>query len=158
MVQAVWREVEQRHLTSGKPLDPSVLFMVDEAAHVAALRHLDLMASTGAGLGATLCTVWQDLAQLDNRYGRRQSTVWNNHRAKIVLGGQSDPQTLDTFSRIAGEARLTRESRSPQGSSWTDVERPVAPASLLRQLAAGEAGVLYGHLAPGRIRLVEFDA
>ncbi len=68
-------------------LDPPLLIVLDEAANIAPLRDLDAIASTAAGHGIQLVTVWQDLAQLRARYGERASTVVNNHRGKNHLVG-----------------------------------------------------------------------
>ncbi len=42
--------------------------MLDEAANVAPIPDLDALASTGAGQGIQLVTVFQDIAQVNARY------------------------------------------------------------------------------------------
>ncbi len=49
---------------TGKPLDPPLLVVLDEAAHIAPLTELDGLAATCASHGIQLVTIWQDLAQL----------------------------------------------------------------------------------------------
>ena len=49
---------------AGKPLDPPLLVVLDEAAHIAPLPELDGLAATCASHGIQLVTVWQDLAQV----------------------------------------------------------------------------------------------
>ena len=95
---------------SGRPLDPPLLVVLDEAANIAPLRDLDALASTAASHGIQLVSVFQDLAQISTRYGERAQTVVNNHRAKIVLSGISDTQTLEYASRLLGDEEVMQSS------------------------------------------------
>ena len=139
-------------------LDPPLLVVLDEAANIAPLRDLDAIASTAAGHGIQLVTVWQDLAQLRARYGERAATVVNNHRAKIVLSGISDPATLDYASRLIGDAEmpdhsLTIDATGGRSTTRSRRERRLAPGAELRRIKPGEGVLVYGHLPPARIRL-----
>jgi hypothetical protein len=80
-----------RRAAGGKPVDPPLLVVLDEAANIAQLRNLDALASTAAGLGVQLVTVWQDLAQIEARYGRRAQTILNNHRGQGGAVGYLGP-------------------------------------------------------------------
>jgi type IV secretion system protein VirD4 len=138
----------------GRPL----LIVLDEAANIAPLRDLDAIASTAAGHGIQLVTVWQDLAQVRARYGERASTVVNNHRAKVVLSGISDPATLDYTSRLIGDAdvndhSLTVDASGGRSTTRSPRERRLAPGAELRRIRPGEGVLVYGHLPPTRIRL-----
>ena len=140
------------------PLRRPLLIVVDEAANIAPLPDLDTIASTAAGVGIQLVTVWQDLAQLHNRYGDRAATVVNNHRAKLALSGISDPKTLDYFSRLVGESEISRSSTTLDDSgrvSTTEATqyRRLASDDALRQMAPGEGLLVYGYLPPVRLRL-----
>jgi type IV secretion system protein VirD4 len=122
------------------------------------LPNLDTIASTAAGVGIQLVTIWQDLAQIHTRYGERAATVVNNHRAKLALSGISDPETLERFSRLTGEAELVRPSTSRDDSGRTSttaasIYRRLAPDDALRQLPLGEGLLLYGALPPARLIL-----
>ena len=107
---------------AGKPLDPPLLVVLDEAAHIAPLAELDGLAATCASHGIQLVTVWQDLAQVKARYGSRAPTVLNNHRAKLFLPGIADPDTLDYASRLIGDEEVTQPSvtRDPKGGRSTN--------------------------------------
>lgn len=142
----------------GSLLRQPLLIVLDEAANIAPLRDLDTLASTAAGMGIQLVTVWQDLAQIHNRYGDRAATVVNNHRAKIALSGISDPKTLEYFSRLAGESEITRTSttRDDTGKSSTTQAtqyRRLASDEALRQMSRNRGLLVYGHLPPTRLRL-----
>jgi type IV secretion system protein VirD4 len=143
---------------NGKPLDPPLLVVLDEAANIAPLRDLDALASTAASHGIQLVSIFQDLAQISSRYGERAQTVVNNHRAKILLSGISDTQTLEYASRLLGDEEVMQSSitRGAQGSRSTTESmamRSIAPANVLRSIRPGEGVLVYGHLPPARIRL-----
>jgi type IV secretion system protein VirD4 len=144
---------------TGRPLDPPLLVVLDEAANIAPIRDLDTLASTAAGLGIQLVTICQDLAQLAARYGPdRARTIANNHRAKLLLSGVGDLQTLDLISGLAGEQAVREESVTHDRSggcsrSVSTAIRRLAPTDQLRRVAPGEGVLVYGHLPPARIRL-----
>jgi type IV secretion system protein VirD4 len=145
---------------TGRPLDPPLLLVLDEAANIAPIRDLDTLASTGASMGIQLVTVCQDLAQLASRYGPdRSRTIANNHRAKLLLSGVSDLTTLDLVSGLAGETAVREDTFS---YDWPDRRRTrstavayrrLAPADELRRIAPGDGVLIYGHLPPVRLRL-----
>jgi type IV secretion system protein VirD4 len=142
----------------GAPLDPPLLVVLDEAANVAPLAELDVLASTAAGHGVQLVTVWQDLAQVQARYGTRAGSVVNNHRVKVFLSGIADPGTLEHASALIGETELRTWARTVDGSGSTSrtdspALRRLAPADALRRVPPGDAVVVSGHLPPIRLRL-----
>ncbi len=95
LVSAVVAAAVGRATAAGRPLDPPLLLVLDEAANVAPIRDLDALASTGAALGIQLVTVGQDLAQFTTRYGpERARTIANNHRAKVALSGVTERVTV----------------------------------------------------------------
>ncbi len=143
---------------SGRPLAPPLLVVLDEAANIAPLAELDTLAATAAGHGIQLVTVWQDMAQIAARYGERAATVVNNHRAKVVLSGISDPGTLDHVSRLVGEeeyaqAATTRDRQGGRSTTESRSSRRLAPADALRRIRPGHGVLVYGHLPPCRLRL-----
>lgn len=142
----------------GAPLDPPLLVVLDEAANVAPLGDLDVLAATAAGHGVQLVTVWQDLAQISARYGQRAATVVNNHRAKVVLSGISDPATLEHMSALIGEEEVAQSStttdREGRRSTTTATAwRRLAPADSLRRIRPGRGVLVYGYLPPAELRL-----
>jgi type IV secretion system protein VirD4 len=143
---------------AGKPLDPPLLVVLDEAAHIAPLAELDGLAATCASHGIQLVTVWQDLAQVKARYGSRAPTVLNNHRAKLFLPGIADPDTLEYASRLIGDEEVTHPSvtRDPKGgrsTTSTAGPRRLLPPEELRCLSRGHAVLVYGTLPPARVQL-----
>lgn len=158
LVQQVLHAAFAQVARTGKPLDPPLLVVLDEAANIAPLRDLDGLASTCAGHGVQLVTVWQDLAQVRARYGERGATVVNNHRAKLFLPGIADPATLDFASQLAGtEERptpsVTYGARGERTVTTAPALRRLLPPDALRRMPRGTAVLLYGSLPPARIRM-----
>ena len=158
LVHQVLAAVGRRAFATGGPVDPPLLVVLDEAANIAPLRNLDYLASTAAGLGVQLVTVWQDMAQIEARYGRRAQTIVNNHRAKVLLSGISDPSALDYVSRLSGDEEVskdstTRDASGLRSSTESTTYRRLAPADALRRVVPGEGVLLYGHLPPAQLRL-----
>jgi type IV secretion system protein VirD4 len=147
-----------RATRAGQPLDPPLLVVLDEAAHIAPLPELDGLAATCASHGIQLVTVWQDLAQVRARYGTKAPTVINNHRAKLFLPGIADPDTLEYASRLIGDEEIalpsvTRDAQGGRSTTSSRGPRRLLPPEDLRCLRAGEAVLVYGILPPVRLRL-----
>ena len=160
LVSSAVAEAIQLANRSGRPLAPPLLLVLDEAANIAPIRDLDALASTGAGIGIQLVTVCQDLAQLAARYGHdRARTIANNHRAKLVLSGVSDPATLDLVSGLAGERAvhqdtITHDHRDGRRTTArATVYRRLAATDELRRIPPGQGVLVYGHLPPVRVGL-----
>ncbi len=127
---------------SGRRLDPPLLVVLDEAAHIAPLPELDGLAATCASHGIQIITVWQDLAQVTGRYGARAPTVLNNHRAKLFLPGIADPDTLEYASRLIGDEEASHPSvtRDPTGRAVDHVDDGSAATPAARGAPLPEAG------------------
>ena len=144
---------------TGKPLDPPLLVVLDECANIAPLSSLDALASSGAGQGIQLVTVFQDVAQITTAYGsERARTILANHRAMLLLAGITDPETLEHVSRIIGdepshEISATRGSRGERSTTESTRYLSLMPPNALRQMRPGDALLIYGHLPPARLKL-----
>jgi len=157
IVSQMTRAVYDHRARTGRRLEPGLLVVLDEAAHIAPVRNLPELAATGPEPGIQLVSIFHDTAQITAAYGRRAATVMANHRARIYLPGIGDPDTLHQLSRSLGDTRLERRqtSRGPAGDTVTtiDTQRPLLPAHELRELPEGEALLVYGTLPPARLRL-----
>lgn len=158
VVKQVLEAAFERSARLGRPLDPALLVVLDEAANLAPLAELDGLAATCAGHGVQLVTVWQDLSQIFARYGDRAATVVNNHRAKVFLSGTSDPRTLDHASHLVGDEELlvpsvTTDAAGTRSVTTSTVRRRLLPPEALRRLPAGGGVLVYGALPPARLAL-----
>jgi len=158
LVSQVLLSAYERVARQHQPLAPPLLVVLDEAANIAPLADLDGLAATAAGQGIQLVSIWQDMAQVAARYGKRAATVVNNHRAKVILSGISDPTTLDHVSALLGEGEATQASTTTDADGRSSVTRAVsprrlAPADAIRRIRPGEGLLVYGHLPPARLRL-----
>ena len=158
VIRQVLEHVYDQVSRTGRPIDPPLLVVLDEAANIAPLADLDALASTAAGHGVQLVTIWHDLAQITARYGPRASTVVNNHRAKLFLSGISDPSTLEYASHLIGDEEVvlpatTHGGQSGPSTTHSPSVRRLAPPDELRRISPGEGVLVYGNLPPARLRL-----
>ncbi|MGH9281697.1 MAG: type IV secretory system conjugative DNA transfer family protein [Acidimicrobiales bacterium] len=147
----------QRSIRLGQPLDPTLLVVLDEAANTP-LRKLPEWASTVAGVGVQLVTVWQSKAQLDFIYGRQADTILTNHLTKLFFAGMSDTAGLDYATRLLGHEHVPgvlgdQSGRYPDAAFQrpAPAQVPLAPANVLRQMLPGEALLLHGTLPPAHV-------
>ncbi|MEZ5219673.1 MAG: TraM recognition domain-containing protein [Ilumatobacteraceae bacterium] len=144
---------------SGGHLARPLLMVIDEAGNMP-LSWLPEVASTCAGIGILLVTIWQSKAQLDAAYGKLADSVLTNHLTKIVFAGCSDASTLDYVSRLLGDEEVQRRSvtfDTSGGSGRRSVsEGPqreaLAPFHLLRQAEPGHAILIHGTLPPAHLQ------
>jgi type IV secretion system protein VirD4 len=158
LVQELLAVVYETVAATGKPLDPPLLLALDECANIAPIPNLAEIASTGAGQGVELLSVFQDMAQVSSRYGRQAATIVNNHRATVLGSGISDPDTLSYASRILGAGEFEQRSRSTgekgrRSETEGDTYRDLAPANVVRERDPGTGLLVYGHLPPAKIKL-----
>jgi type IV secretion system protein VirD4 len=133
--------------------------VIDEAGNMP-LSWLPEVASTCAGIGILLVTIWQSKAQLDAAYGKLADSVLTNHLTKIVFAGCSDASTLEYVSRLLGEEEVQRRSvtfdASGGGGRRSVSEGPqreaLAPFHLLRQAEPGHAILIHGTLPPAHLQ------
>lgn len=151
-----------RHVAAtGRALDPPLLVVIDEAGNTP-LRALPEYASTLAGIGVLLVTIWQSLAQLEVAYGKAADTILTNHLTKLFYAGLSDPASLLYVDRVLGEAEVDTRSRSGVGrmsgssDQFSTVRVPLAPAHVMRQMRPGDALLLHGTLPPAHVRTRPF--
>lgn len=142
---------------SGGRLRTPLLLCLDELGNVAPVPNLAEIASTAPSHNIQLVSVFHDIAQSRVRYGRHAETVINSHRARMLLPGLADLETLRYFSGLVGD-ELARDQTRTTGPGYetrseNPARRPLAPPEQLRQLPDGHALLVYGRLPPATIRL-----
>jgi type IV secretion system protein VirD4 len=157
LVQELVASAFQRAAVDG-PLDPPLLLLLDEAANIAPIPDLDAIASTGAGQGVQLLSIFHDMAQVATVYGRRAGTIVNNHRGKVFGIGISDVETLTFISRVSGVAEFEQRSRNTgergrRSQTEGETYRDLAPANVVRERDPGSALLIYHNLPLAKISL-----
>lgn len=126
IVRQVVTAVNERFALQGRPLHPPLLFVLDEAAGVAALEALAELASTGATKGVQVVSTFEALSRLEGLAPETVSLLTRNHRAKLVLG-----------------------ERTHAAGVQTDLLAPVVAG----QLGRGEGALVRGGEPPLRVKL-----
>ncbi len=140
------------------PLDPPLLLLLDEAANIAPIPDLDAIASTGAGQGVQLLSIFQDVSQVMTVYGRKAWTIINNHRGKVFGIGIADLETLNFITRVSGVAEFEQRSRNTgergrRSQTEGETYRDLAPANVVRERDPGSALLMYHNLPLAKISL-----
>ncbi|MPZ28466.1 MAG: TraM recognition domain-containing protein [Micromonosporaceae bacterium] len=144
---------------TNRPL-PSTLVVLDEAGNTPA-AWLPHVASTCAGIGLLLVTIWQSKAQIDHAYRTLADSVVTNHGTKIIFAGVSDRSTLDYAAALIGDEELQQRSvtadahplngHGPRSISHTATTAKLLPADLLRRIAPGQGLLIHGTLPPAHL-------
>jgi hypothetical protein len=130
LINTVIEEAFARCTLTGRPIDPPLLLCLDEAANVAPLPNLAEIAATAAGQGVQVLSVFQNLSQISERWGReRADTLIANHTARLFGSGIADRATLDCPLRLGAFGALTKSERTG-GSAMTKVPGPQVVTSL----------------------------
>ncbi len=127
------------------------LFVFDEAANLAPISNLDEVVSTIASFGGQVISIYQDFAQLSHRYHESAMSIVNNHRAKLFLGGISDPATINLATQISG---VNRQVKSNRIKADADRDEKVLPNGALRSLSPGYGLLIYGHRPAVVVRML----
>jgi type IV secretion system protein VirD4 len=154
--EVVDRAYERATLAGGR-LEQPLLLCLDEAGNVAPLPHLAEIASTAPSHNIQLVTIFHDLAQARSRYGQQAETLVNSHRARMLLPGVADLETLRYFAGLTGEEEARDRSLTTGAGGTTRStsrrRRPLIAAEALRQLPDRHALLLYGRIPPTQLRL-----
>ena len=134
----------------GGRLTRPLLLCLDELGNIAPLPALAEVASTAPSHNIQLVSIFHDLAQARTRYGHQAETVINSHRARMLLPGVADLDTLRYFSSLLGEQETPE--RTDARRIRPRERRPLAPPEQLRQLGTDNALVIYGRLPPTILR------
>lgn len=158
LVEEIVALAYELHNITGKPLERPLLIVGDELANIAPIRSLPQIASTGAGQGIQLVSIFQDLAQLEERWGRSWRTVASAHRAKLFGTGIGDPGTLAYIRELSGESEYEQRSDTSgflgqHSQTIGATYRSIAPSHVVREADPGTAVLVYGNLPPAKLRL-----
>jgi type IV secretion system protein VirD4 len=150
------KQVFLRVARTGRPLDPPLLMVIDEAGNTP-LQALPQYASTLAGLGVQLVTIWQSIAQIHAAYRVQADTILTNHLSKLFYTGLSDAAAFRYVGELLGEVDVEARTRSEGSDHQRSVQlqtarEPLVRPHMLRQMPPGDALLIHGTLPPAHVR------
>lgn len=148
LVRRVLREAYRREAQGIADVHKPLLVLLDEAGNIAPLANLDTLATTAAGTGIQLVSVFHDISQMTTIYDEPKArTIANNHSALVLLPGNRDSMTSQLLTDLLGEETaqgwrdpVTGRPDLTRGSSFR--------GSPFRRLTPGTALCIYEDLSP----------
>lgn len=153
VVMEIWRTLNIMANNGEKLPDPPVLFVFDEMANICPLPDFDKLISTCRGLGIRIMSLWQDLSQIEKRYGESEAgTIFNNHAVRVALAGIADQKTADYFTTFAGSRHVTHSTTTtgggPTSRSISQATEQMLDAGAFRMLGDDQVLCLVGSENP----------
>jgi type IV secretion system protein VirD4 len=134
-------------------LDPRLFILMDEAANIAPVRNLAPWLSQCGDHGIVIATIWQSIAQIDQRYGRAaRDAICAASTAQVFIPPLAEPTSTRYLSELLGEEPVANASSSTGRHTLTAGRQKTAPAPWLRQIGRGRAILIYRDLAPAVVR------
>ena len=141
----------------GRRLDAPLMCVFDEATNICRVP-LERWTSDASGQGIPLVLSIQGESQLLDVFGDQAGrTIWNNSNFKVVFPGLTDPQTLDTLTKLCGDRDEKVRSHSsgnggPSSQTTTRVV-PVLPPDKIRTMGRGQVLVIGQNVRPVMARV-----
>ncbi len=134
-------------------LDPRLFILMDEAANIAPVRNLASWLSQCGDHGIVIATIWQSIAQIDQRYGRAaRDAICAASTAQVFLPPLVEPTSTGYLTELLGEEPVANASSSRSGQTLSSSQRKAGPAPWLRQIERGRAILVYRDLPPAIVR------
>jgi len=137
------------------PLAPRLFILMDEAANIAPVRNLASWLSQCGDHGIVIATIWQSIAQIDQRYGRAaRDAICAASTAQLFLPPLAEPTSASYLSELLGEELVATASSSTgvSGNTMGVSQQKAAPSPWLRQIGRGRAILIYRDLPPAIVR------
>lgn len=134
-------------------LDPRLFILVDEAANIAPVRNLAPWLSQCGDHGIVISTIWQSIAQIDQRYGRAaRDAICAASTAQIFIPPLAEPTTAGYLTELLGEEPVATASSSAGRQTLNAAQQKAGPVPWLRQIERGRAILIYRDLPPTVVR------
>ena len=135
-------------LSPGFRLDPAALFVIDEPA-ITCPVPLDKWFAEAGGWGMPVITGVQSPAQLIRQWGPEGARIIRDCATiEIVFGGNTDPDELDSISRICGGRDSWKHVPGTGHRGKENYEARLYPPERIRTLEEGHAVVLHRSARP----------
>jgi type IV secretion system protein VirD4 len=139
----------RRHST----LNPRLFVLMDEAANIAPVRNLAPWLSQCGDHGIVIATIWQSIAQIDQRYGRAaRDAICAASTAQIFIPPLAEPTSAGYLTELLGEEPVANASTGAGRHTLNAGHQKVGPAPWLRQIGRGRAILVYRDLPPAVVR------
>ncbi len=94
-------------------LDPRLFILMDEAANIAPVRNLAPWLSQCGDHGIVIATIWQSIAQIDQRYGRAaRDAICAASTAQVFIPPLAEPTSAGYLTELLGEEPVANASTS----------------------------------------------
>ena len=136
-------------------LDPRLFILMDEAANIAPVRNLAPWLAQCGDHGIVIATIWQSIAQIDQRYGRAaRDAICAASTAQVFIPPLAEPTSAGYLTELLGEEPVANASTSTGLSRHTLSvgHQKAGPSPWLRQIGRGRAILVYRDLAPAIVR------
>jgi type IV secretory pathway TraG/TraD family ATPase VirD4 len=158
VILALITAVYQAAIVKGRhtALNPRLFLLFDEIANTAPVRDLPSWVSQCGDHGIVIATLWQSIAQIDNRYGRAaRDAICAASTAQVFLPPLAEPTSTGYLTELLGEETVANASSSIGFSKHTlNVAREkVGPSPWLRQVGRRHGFLLYRDLPPAIVRV-----
>jgi type IV secretion system protein VirD4 len=139
-------------------LQPRLFVLMDEAANIAPVRNLASWLSQCGDHGIVIATIWQSLAQIDQRYGRpARDAIFAASTAQLFIPPLADPTTTGYLTNLLGEEPTANSQHSGGRRSLSAGRELAAPPPWLRQIGRGHAIRVYRDLPPAVVRAPRWE-
>jgi type IV secretion system protein VirD4 len=134
------------------PLQPRLFMLMDEAANIAPVRNLASWLSQCGDHGILIATIWQSIAQIEERYGRpARDAICAASTAQIFIPPLAEPTSAGYLTELLGDEPVANASGGAQQTLSVAHEK-AGPAPWLRQVPRGRAILIYRDLPPAVVR------
>jgi type IV secretory pathway TraG/TraD family ATPase VirD4 len=134
-------------------LDPRLFILMDEAANIAPVRNLAPWLSQCGDHGIVIATIWQSIAQIDQRYGRAaRDAICAASTAQIFIPPLAEPTSAGYLTELLGEEPIAQASTSAGRHTLSVGHQKAGPAPWLRQIGRSRAILVYRDLPPAAVR------
>jgi type IV secretion system protein VirD4 len=135
------------------PLQPRLFILMDEAANIAPVRNLASWLSQCGDHGIVIATIWQSIAQIDQRYGRAaRDAICAASTAQLFIPPLAEPTSAGYLTELLGEEPVANASGGISHNTLAVGHQKAAPAPWLRQVGRGRAILIYRDLPPAIVR------
>jgi len=154
LVAAMYEAAIVKARTSGV-LDPRLFILMDEAANIAPVRNLASYLSQCGDHGIVIATIWQSIAQIDQRYGRpARDAICAASTAQVFIPPLAEPTSAGYLTELLGDEPVANASTSTGLARHTLSvgHQKAGPSPWLRQIGRGRAVLVYRDLPPAVVR------